>query len=336
MIQEKRIPLARTVRWQRLRLQAMPVLSFLLSVVAVSWLWRQYGSIAQGVGEVDSPRVEVTSPTAGLVLSLPHLARKQWKIYDHVQAGDVIARIEDQQLESRNMLLRQEIVRVLAQLSQHQIDAANDKGNTPANDAARRAWQYEQTKMLSLDARLTSGSSFAAEEKSEQVAEIPELPEDASVNAREALARLRQTRHALEVRAKDINNPTQSLEIQSPIDGTLVAVYCSPGQTVPPGGRIATIAADYGRHIVGYIPEGVSLDVRPGMRVTLRARVAGAPRITSEVEQLGRRIERIPSHEIASSKTPQWGTPVRIKMPSEVLLQPGALVDVLFEGSARQ
>jgi hypothetical protein len=70
------------------------------------------------------------------------------------------------------------------------------------------------------------------------------------------------------------------------------------------------------------------------MQVTLRAREAGARRLTSEVEQVGRRVERIPSHQMAASKSPMWGTPVRIKMPSDALLQPGALVDVVYSNSS--
>ena len=105
MTQENRIPVSRAVRWQRIRYRAIPVLSFIVAIVASSWLWRNYGGMAQGVGEVDSPRVDITSPTAGLVMSLPHEARGQWLIYDHVQAGEVIARVEDQQLEhSKNLV----------------------------------------------------------------------------------------------------------------------------------------------------------------------------------------------------------------------------------------
>jgi len=88
MTQEERIPVSRAVRWRRFRYQAIPLLSFMVAVIATGWLWRNYGGMVQGVGAVDAPRVDITSPTAGLVMSLPHESRGQWLIYDHVQAGE--------------------------------------------------------------------------------------------------------------------------------------------------------------------------------------------------------------------------------------------------------
>ena len=50
----------------------------------------------------------------------------------------------------------------------------------------------------------------------------------------------------------------------------------------------------------------------------------------TEVERVGRQYERIPSRYERDSTTPRWGLPVRIKMPADALLRPGALVDVTF------
>jgi multidrug resistance efflux pump len=333
MTQENRIPISRTVRWRRIRYRMIPVLSFLVAVVASSWLWRDYGGTVQGVGAVDSPRVDVTSPTAGLVISLPHQTRGQWLIYDHVQAGEVIARIEDQQLETSKNLLQQEIMKLLDEVTL-QAEAAGQGGDAAAKDTIRGAWQFEKSRLLSLDEQLSPELQVASGASRDPVSPPPVLPATVSAAARDALARMRESRHGLELRSNQIYRSAKDLELTSPISGTLVAFHRWPGQTVPPGGRIATIAADYGRHIVSYIPEGSPLVARPGMQVTLRARAAGARRLTTEVEQVGRRVERIPNHQVAASKTQMWGTPVRIKMPSDALLQPGALVDVVYSGSS--
>ncbi len=333
MTQEKRIPLSRTVRLRRIRNQAVPVLSFFVAAIASIWLWQDYGGMAQGVGEVDSPHVDVTSPTAGLVLSLPHQARGQWLVYDRVQAGDIIARIEDQQLENSKNLLQQEVMKLLDEVTL-ESDAVGAGGDAVANEGVQGVWQFERSRLLSLDDLLSPEFQDTPVESLAPVSSPPELPATASVATRDALARIRETRRGLELRSKEIRRSAKALELQSPISGTLVAVHCWPGQTVPTGGRIATIAADYGRHIVSYIPEGSPLVARPGMQVTLRTRAAGARRLTSVVEQVGRRVERIPAHQIAASKTQLWGTPVRIKMPADDLLQPGALVDVVYSSSS--
>jgi multidrug efflux pump subunit AcrA (membrane-fusion protein) len=223
---DKRVPLAWSVRWRRIRSQGIPVAMFLLAVVGSGWLMRERGMGVASVGEVSSPEVDVTSPTTGRIVALPNQTSGQWSVYDHIQAGEIVARIEE-----------------------------------PSGETSK------------------------------------------------------------------------TVEIQAPISGTLVAIRCSPGQTVTPGQLIATIAADHGRHIVGYIPEESTLSAKPGMRVTLRSRAVGSPRLASEVEEVGVQIRKIPSHQRTSSTLPQWGTPVRIKVPSETMLRPGALVDVIFDNS---
>jgi multidrug resistance efflux pump len=224
-MQEKRIPLASSVRWRRVRSQALPVLAFLLAIVASGWLWQRTGGTVQAVGEVDSPRVEMTSPVEGQIVAIPPDVRRPWVVYDQVKEGDVIARIQDQSADS---------------------------------------------------------------------------------------------------------NPESIVEVYSPISGTLVALHCWPGQTVIAGSPIATIAADRGRHIIGFIPEDSSVVAAPGMLVTLRARAVGARRVTSEIEQVGLQVEEVPRHQTSSLSTPEWGTPVRIKMPNDLVLRPGTLVDILL------
>src|SRR5829696_74745 len=107
-MQEKRIPLAWSVRWRRFRLQAVPAASFVVAVIACGWLWRERGAAVHGIGEVDALRVDVTSPTTGMVTSLPHRAGGQWTLYDHVVKGDIIAKFDDRQTQLDKDLLRQE------------------------------------------------------------------------------------------------------------------------------------------------------------------------------------------------------------------------------------
>jgi len=225
-MEESRVPLAWSVRWRRIRAQGIPITVFVTSVVACSWLWRERGVGVQSIGEVATPRVEVTSPTTGVLVAMPNKASGQWSEYDHIEAGDIVAKIEQK-----------------------------------AGDA------------------------------------------------------------------------TSTVDLAAPVSGTLVKISCRPGQTVVPGEPIATIAADQGHHIVGYIPEDSDLVAKRGMTVTLLPRAAGAPITASKVEEVGAQIEKIPRHQRTSATMPQWGVPVRIKMPSESVLRPGSLVDLRFDGA---
>jgi hypothetical protein len=94
MMDEKRVPLAWSVRWRRIRGQAIPIVTFVVALVVANMLWMQVGGVVQAVGEVDDLRVTVTSPTTGRVIALPHHTQGQWALYDQVRAGDVIAHLE--------------------------------------------------------------------------------------------------------------------------------------------------------------------------------------------------------------------------------------------------
>lgn len=130
-------------------------------------------------------------------------------------------------------------------------------------------------------------------------------------------------------------NPAKVIEVRAPISGTLIGVYCWPGQTVILGGPIATIAADYGRNLVAYLPEDSHLAVAPGTRVTLRPRVASSRTYVSQVDLVARQVEAMPRHQWSIPNIPQWGVPVRIKMPDDATLAPGSLVDLQFQAGSR-
>lgn len=296
---------------------------FLLALTTSAWLWNYQGASVQGVGEVDSPRVDLASPTAGMVVSLPSTSRGQWLIYDHVRAGDVIAQIEDQQLESSKSVLREDLRRLVDQL---RFIKPDDDADAPLKES----WEAEHARLAALEKRVATGP--IAEAQGDETApagedSLDEPPGD------EKLANLRTARISLERRWEELRRRSQMLEIQSPISGTLAAVYCWPGQTVPPGGLIATIVADHGQQIVGYIPENSTVVPKPGSRVALRTRVTGSEPIMSEVEEVGQRIEELPRHQRAVSSMPQWGIPVRIKMPVDAPLRPGSLLDLYFYDS---
>jgi multidrug resistance efflux pump len=302
--------------------------SFVFALLVSGWLWHWHGAMVQGVGEVDDLRVDITSPTAGLVIALPHETRGQWTVFDHVKAGDIIARIDDQQLESSKSLLRRDVKDLIGQVKDLEIEHASAE-NPEVSELVKRAWRYEQTRLQSLE-ELAGTAPQATPDKVADPEPAPDLPENVPVAIRDELVRVREARRALDLRWEELSLRTGLLEIPAPISGTLVNVYCWPGQIVHPGGLIATIAADHGQHIVGYVPEHSNIAVKAGMPVTLRARLSGAPRVTTEIEEVGQMIERLPEHFWAVANMPQWGLPVRIKMPSDVALRPGSLVDIVF------
>jgi multidrug resistance efflux pump len=327
MIGHKRIPRAPAVLWRRIRLQALPAVGFVLAIVTCVWLWQRPVDIVRGVGEVESLRVNVTSPAAGRVVAMPHQTGGQWNLYDFVRSGDVIARLDDRQLQISKDHIYREIKRLADGIQNQQADSA--AANREVSDAIDAVWQFELTRLKALEQRLAEPSHAGAEHAGLSVPP-PDPPAAAAAATRDSLSQLRNARRDLELRYAEFDLQTKSLEIRAPISGTLVAVHCWPGQTLQPGGMIATIAADHGRHIVSYLPEESSIVPEAGMQVTVLSRTNRSWQATCEIEQVGRQIEAVPVHQWPAAALPQWGLPVRIALPGDTTLRPGALVDVVF------
>lgn len=329
MTPEKRIPLAWTARWRRIRLHAVPIACFVMAVAACSWLWQGHGGEVHSIGAVHVVRVDVTSPVAGLIVAMPHETSGQWNLYDHVLAGEVLARMDDRQLRSDQAVFRQEIRELVEELNQWKATSLKD-ADSESVPSIELAWQHELGRLtLLLQSSMGIPDSGAASDL-DAMTPLPDLSVIVSETTKLGLGRLREARETMETRCDELQLRTESLEIRAPISGTLVAVHCWPGQAVPQGGRVATIAADHGGHIVSYLPEDSRFEPVPGTQVALRARTRGAASFTSEVEKVGRQVERIPDRYLSSPSAHQWGIPIRIKMPADVSLRPGSVVDVVF------
>ncbi len=305
------------------------MLCFVLAMSISGLLWEHHGAAIHGVGEVDAPRIDVASPTTGLIVALPRAGFGQWNLYDHVRAGDVIAQFDDRPLLAERNLLQQEIKQLLDEVGRWQVEPAGD-ADAETKDTIRQAWQYERSRLLSLQSILDQYGSGSSDDAIDAVAAAPASVTENEATTPAALLELRDVRRGLELRWEAWLLRAELLEVRAPISGTLVRVHCWPGQTVHEGGLIATIAGDHGDHIIGYVPEESHIVVEPGMPVTVSARFASTARAKSEVEEVGGQIERIPTRYLLNPTCPQWGLPVRIRIPSEAQLRPGVLVDIVY------
>ena len=177
MNSEKRIPLAWSARWRRIRLQAVPIACFLLALGTSGWLWQLQGSTVRSVGEVDALRIDVTSPAAGLVVALPHQTGRQWNLYDHVLADEVIAQFDDGPLETEKNLLRHDVKQLRNEISRWQTELA-DHRDAAVRNAALAAAEQEQSRLAEMEQALGVVSD-APLDAGELRSAPPELPETA-------------------------------------------------------------------------------------------------------------------------------------------------------------
>jgi multidrug resistance efflux pump len=326
-----RVPVARSVRLRRFRVRALPAL-FLL-VTAVGWiaLWNVQAMSVSAVGRVSTLRIDITSPASGMIARMPHQTGLQWSLFDHVREGDVIAEYDDSEYQADKAQFIHDSEHLQKELVAWREYFVKD--TDPALAEQIKSLEQKEIEQLKALAQQVQQGADAGRVTQEQPIGQELLPAELSSAAREHFTELRNDRQLLAIRALQLRNQANALLIRAPISGTLVDVFCSPGQRLPAGALIATLAADYGSYIVSYLPEATRFEPLPGMRVTLRSRAAGAAAVESEIEEVGRQIEPVPISLATNPTIPERGLPVRIALPTEIDLQPGVLVDIVFHAN---
>ncbi len=150
----QRIPIPWKHKWRRFRYSVMPVLSFLVSVVLALWLWDQQGRLPNAVGEIEAVRVDVIAGSDGLLAPLP---QGSWTLFDQVQKGQVIARLDDRQVRAEAETARLELERLRKELhaaaAQIELDEAVRRSDYVRN-MAQILWDLTRLKLDVLDRRV--------------------------------------------------------------------------------------------------------------------------------------------------------------------------------------
>ena len=327
----ERVPVARSVRLRRLRVKALPVACLLASAIAWLALWQSHSESIRGIGRVSTLRIDITSPASGLIARMPHNTRLQWSLFDHVREGDVIAEYDSSEWLAGKQQFEYDAAALDRELVTWQEYYSRDVSEKLA-DQLKKMQQDESAAIVRLNEQVQQGAA------AERVADVdsleaPSFPGELSASAREHFTELRNDRYLLAIRRIQLRNQADTLFVRAPISGTLVDVFCSPGQRLHAGAPIATLAADHGSYIVSYLPEATRFEPLPGMKVTLRSRTGGTKPIESEIEEVGRQIETIPSSLAVNPSFTERGLPIRIALPLEIDMQPEALVEVVYHAA---
>jgi multidrug resistance efflux pump len=130
----------------------------------------------------------------------------------------------------------------------------------------------------------------------------------------------------------DADLKIESLQVRSPITGTVTHVHLRPGQAAQAGNPILEISADRSVAIVAYLRQDQQL-INPtrGMPVQVTLNRKPAQTVMGQVETVGGQVESVPNRQLRDQKVPEWGLPVRVAVPEGVALRPGEIVTLDFK-----
>ena len=102
MAHTSRIPTPLKQHWNRFRLGALPIISFIACVILTLYLWERQARYGSLVGEVEASQWEVAAGADGLLVAPEN---KVWQLFDPVKKGEVIAYLDKKVLKADMMLL---------------------------------------------------------------------------------------------------------------------------------------------------------------------------------------------------------------------------------------
>ena len=132
-------PLVQHLR--RIRYQMVPVVTFCVVVLLTGWLWRRHRQLPGLVGEVEAIRVAVRSQYDGLLVPLDS---GPLEVFDDVQAGQAVARLDDGPAQAALAALKKEVEKL-----QDELRAA--AARYEQEEADRRYSRFNETRRLAVD-----------------------------------------------------------------------------------------------------------------------------------------------------------------------------------------
>lgn len=146
----RRIPTPWSLRLQRWRHSALPIVCFGLCLATAVWLWQRQMPQAVLVGEADVVRVDVGAPADGRLIEF----RSPWTLYDTVQSQQVVARFDDTAARFELETAKLEVERLRKELEAARAQtllAENDRRLNRLGDLLRAVWESESRRLDVLD-----------------------------------------------------------------------------------------------------------------------------------------------------------------------------------------
>jgi hypothetical protein len=135
-------------------------------------------------------------------------------------------------------------------------------------------------------------------------------------------------------RVKPSADSGEVVELAAPFSGRLTLAAAVPGQHVQRGDPLLTIVSPRPDFIVCHLPDREQAPPAAGLEVAVRRQAPGAHWAATKVEAVGPAVEPAPVYHGSATDIPQRGLPIRIALPADQGLLPGAVVEVRFPPTA--
>ncbi len=321
------IPTPPSQRWREFRIRVIPFLVFAGVFAALTVTWRDNVAPPVLVGQVEPITAYVTSPKAGTVAQL-NLNRLQ-----QVKAADAVGQIitTDPQILASSLAVIQSEIQLLRVNLQPVIDQQRYAMNY---DRIRLDWLSQRVDLATARVRLQ-----LAENDLRRTTElfrdniVSEKVFDQMKSARDKLQTEVEERSKLESKLRLTEAELSPVTLRAPMDGMVSVINHRSGEAIIAGEAVVTLTALSSNRIIGYLRQPITVEPVVGMPVEVRARSLKRGIARGEILQVGTQLELVDPVLLppSSFRTPILGLPLLIRLPPELKLVPGEIVDLAIK-----
>jgi multidrug resistance efflux pump len=347
----------------------LPVLTFLLLVVGIYWLWTPTLSPSAIVAEAKTTRANVLTTIAGTIqeISVSDMQRvKKGQELVVLSALDPVAlQAERQAVEAELQLMKAQLnvdrvrnqdafsqmrTRLMEERISLSVAQVNLQEAEATFEAVNRLYERQLVPKVSDDGARGVGSTALGydaalrqrdalrSEVAGRVRAIAQLERDVAAMSASSAVEVSSVDRAIEDAIRAQQARIESLDgrtvLRSPIDGFVSVVNSRAGERVPAGQPILVVSAEHVEHIVAWVRQPLSVRPEEGDVVRVRAAGHSKPFVESTVVRVGSQMEAISPTLLVdneSSRQVEVGLPFLIKVPDELDLVPGEMVEVVIE-----
>ena len=356
------IPTPVAQRWREFRIRVLPIFFFVVLLGVVVILWRGVAvppTIAVGFVETNGATVNV--PISGLVTKL------NVKRFDHVNANQELCQIvikDPKVLHAELSVITNEIYNLrisgipiisqatlLLNYNQARVDLMRARADQATAQINLRQAEYEfnNAKVLFNEKPPVVTETFFLQAKAKyeslktQVDEREKLIESLSRDLQNFVVPqisssngniLEAAIAVQDAKIRELEATASPISLTAPISGMVMNISHCSGEYLKAGETILVINATESEQIIGYVRQPMSVELKVGMPVQVRARTASRHTAPAKIKQLGAQIEPFSAAMLPNpqnQKLNELGLPIQVTLPTGLKLVPGELVDLIFE-----
>lgn len=356
----EKIPLSRAAIVTEIRHKLVPVIVFGCAILVCVVLLNQFTAGGQAMGIGEGVRSIVASPRVALIKSL-HVSPYEWveegeplavmlpvdprASLNLLQSELTIARMKmEPSIADRNAVdfeqIRIDMLRMEQDLAIAQVNLER------AEKVLRRNQELIKEKLVTADVydfsvnerdmyRADVANKLrAVEEIRGRLDTLRSLGEPARLGTNQFMAELLAI---AESRLTDAYSNAGPFVLKAPISGMVHNVNRQVGEYVTEGESLMTIVSDRADRIVAYLRQPYGVEPQPGQAVEVSTRSYERKRFQTQVSQVGVQFEMITNAlaYMRPGSVVDSGLPVVVRVPPEMGIRPGEVVDLVFHNSKR-